>query len=86
MVDVCTEPSRSAKKGCVWQPPQFLLPGKELRLNRISHPDWMKLCVELDYALTQNTKILSTTYVYKQDLALNNLQELICLKIPVNQL
>ena len=30
-IDVCTEPSRSEKKSCVWQLTQFLLPGKEFR-------------------------------------------------------
>ena len=49
------------EKGCVWQLPQFLLSGKEVRWNRISHPDWVKLYVELNYAPNQNTKIPSAT-------------------------
>ena len=28
-------------------------------MNRISHPEWVKLCVELNYAPNQNTKIPS---------------------------
>ena len=27
-------------------------------MNRISHPDWVKLCVELNYVPNQNTKFL----------------------------
>ena len=42
-------------KNCVWQLTQFLLPGKEIRLNRISHPDWVKLCVELICTPNQNS-------------------------------
>ena len=30
-------------------------------LNRISHPDWGKLCIELNYAPNKNTKIPSAT-------------------------
>ena len=26
--------------------PQFVLPGKVIGMNRISHPDWLKLCVD----------------------------------------
>ena len=37
--------------------PQFVL-------NRISHPDWVKLCIELNYALNQNTKIHSATSLF----------------------
>ena len=37
---------------------------KETRMNRISHPDWVKLCVELNYAPNQNTKISSATPCY----------------------
>ena len=32
-------------------------------LNRISHPDWVKLCVELNCAPNQNTKFPSVTRV-----------------------
>ena len=41
---------------------QLLLPRKVVRLNRISHPDWVKLCVKLNYAPNQNTKIPSATF------------------------
>ena len=30
-------------------------------MNMISHPHWVKLCVELNYAPNQNTKIPSST-------------------------
>ena len=30
-------------------------------MNRICHPDWVKLCVELNYVPNKNTKILSAT-------------------------
>ena len=44
-VDVCTERSRSAKRGeCLTASP-ISAARKEVRLNRISHPDWAKLCV-----------------------------------------
>ena len=69
--DVCTELSRSVKRGCVWQLPQFLLPGKESRVNRISHPEWVKLYVELNYAPNQNTKIPSATYVSNVSIWIN---------------
>ena len=49
------------KKSCVWQLPQFLLPGKDIGMIRMSHPEWVKLCVELNYVPNQNTKIPSAT-------------------------
>ena len=30
-------------------------------MNRLSHLDWVKLCVELNYAPNQNTKIPTAT-------------------------
>ena len=45
----------SSQRDCVWQLTQFLLPGKGgSGENRISHPDWVKLCVELNMP-NQNT-------------------------------
>ena len=38
--------------------PQLLLPRKVIRLNPISNPDWVKLCVELNYAPDKNAKSL----------------------------
>ena len=42
--------------------PNFYCPERRSGLNRIRHPDWAKLCVELNYAPNQNTKIPSATY------------------------
>ena len=59
--DVCTERSCSAKES-VWRFfPSLCCPETYCGMNRISHPDWVKLCVELDYAPNQNTKIPSAT-------------------------
>ena len=39
----------SSQRGCVWQLNQFLVARKERPgLNRIVHPDWVKLSVELN--------------------------------------
>ena len=35
--------------------PQFLLPGKMVGMNRLSHPDWVKICVDPN-APNKNTK------------------------------
>ena len=35
-------------------------------MNRISHPDWVKLCVESNYTLNQNTKIPSASYIMEE--------------------
>ena len=60
--NVCIGRRRSAKK-TVWQFTQFLLPGKEVRKDRIGHPDWAKLCVELNCVPNENMKFASTTQV-----------------------
>ena len=65
-IDVWTEPSRSAKKAVFGSFPNFCCPEKRSGLNRISHPDWVKLCVELNYAPNKNTKIPSATVQYMQ--------------------
>ena len=46
----------SSQRECVWQLTRFV--GRKWRsgLNRISHPDWVKLSVELNCAPNQNTK------------------------------
>ena len=44
-----------SQRECVWQLTQFLLPGKRLSLNRIGHPYWVKLCIELNCVPNQNT-------------------------------
>ena len=62
--DVCTEPSRSAKRGVFGSFPNFCCPERRSGMNRISHPDWVKLYVELNYAPNQNTKIPSATDIF----------------------
>ena len=46
----------SSQRECVWQLTRF--GGRKWRsgVNRISHPDWLKLSVELNCAPNQNTK------------------------------
>ena len=46
----------SSQRECVWQLTRF--GGRKWRsgLNRISHPDWVKLSVKLNCAPNQNTK------------------------------
>ena len=41
--------------------PNFSCPERRSGMNRISHPDWVKLCVELSYAPNQNTNFPSAT-------------------------
>ena len=45
--------------------PQFVLPGKMIRENRISHPDWVKICVypngRIKLCTKQKYEILSAT-------------------------
>ena len=43
--------------------PNFCCLERSSGLNRISHPDWVKLCVELSYAPNQNTKSPSATEI-----------------------
>ena len=49
--------SRQMGQGCFGSFPNFCYPERRSGRNRISHPDWVKLCVELNYAPNQNTKI-----------------------------
>ena len=53
----------SSQRGCVWQLTRF--GGRKWRsgLNRISHPDWVKLSVELNCAPNQNTKFSSSLHM-----------------------
>ena len=46
----------SSQKECVWQLTRFASRKWRPGLNRISHPDWVKLSVELNCAPNQNTK------------------------------
>ena len=41
-------------------------------LNRIGHPDWVKLCVELNCAPIQNTKLSSATVLWEPTIQCNN--------------
>ena len=54
----------SSQRGCVWQLTQF--GGWKWRsgLNRISHPDWVKLSVELNCAPNQNTKFFPSLHIF----------------------
>ena len=59
--DVCTERSCSAKEN-VWRLfTSLCCPERCSGVNRLSHPDWVKLCVELNYAPNQNAKVPSAT-------------------------
>ena len=59
--DVYTGQRCSAKETMFCSLPNFCCSGKRSGLNRIGHPDWVKLCVELNYAPKQNTKFSSAT-------------------------
>ena len=61
--DVCTGRRCSAKETVFGSFPNFCYPERSPGLNRINHPDWVKLCVELHYAPNQNTKISSATHI-----------------------
>ena len=54
----------SSQRDCVWQLTRF--GGRKWRsgLNRISHPDWVKLSVELNCAPNQNTKFFLSLHKY----------------------
>ena len=49
-------PSEMSALGGVWQLTQFAAWKRRSGLNRIGHPDWVKLSVELNCAPNQNTK------------------------------
>ena len=53
--DVCTGRRCSAKETVFGSLPNFCCPGKRYGFNRIGHPDWVKLCVQLNCAPNQNT-------------------------------
>ena len=59
--DVCTGRRCSAKESVFGSLPNFCCPEMRSGLNRIGHPDWVKLCVELNCVPNQNTKFPSTT-------------------------
>ena len=50
-----------SQRECLTVSPNYCCPERWFGLNRISHPDWVKLCVELNYAPNKNTKIPSAT-------------------------
>ena len=62
--DVCTGQHCSAKESVFGSLPNFCCSEGRSGMNRISHPDWAKLCVELNCAPNQNTKFPSTTTLY----------------------
>ena len=64
--DVCTGRRCSAKESVFGSLPNFCCPGKRSGMNRISHPNWVKLCVDLNCTPNQNTKFPSTTTEKRQ--------------------
>ena len=52
--------SASPARDCVWQLTRFGCRKWRSGLNRISHPDWVKLSVELNCAPNQNTKFFAS--------------------------
>ena len=62
--DVCTGRRCPAKETVFGSLPNFCCPGKEILRNRIGHPDWVKLCVELNCAPNQNTFCYTVMWVY----------------------
>ena len=50
----------SSQRDCVWQLTRFASWKWKSGLNRISHPDWVKLSVELNLRAKQNTKFPSS--------------------------
>ena len=57
--DVCTGRRPPAKETGFGSLPDFLTGNERSGLNRIGHPDWVKLSVELNCAPNQNTKFSS---------------------------
>ena len=58
-----------------------MLPGKEVRENRIGNPDWVKLCVELNYTPNQTTIIPSATDVHEFTVIVIWDNQIVCVKI-----
>ena len=58
----------SSQRDCVWQLIRFASRKWRSRLNRISHPDWVKLSVELNCVPNQNTKFFSSLHLYEHHL------------------
>ena len=69
MVDVCTEWSCSAKM-CLMVFPNYCCPERWFGLNWISHPDWVKLCIELNYKPNQNYENFFCYRFFKQNWAM----------------
>ena len=55
LCDVCTGRRCSAKESVFGSLLNFFCLEKRSGMNRIGHPDWVKLCVELSCAPNQNT-------------------------------
>ena len=53
--DVCTGRRCSAKEIVFGSLPNFCCLKKRSGMNRICHPNWVKLCIELNCAPNQNT-------------------------------
>ena len=54
----------SSQRDWVWQLTRFADRKRRSGVNRISHPDWMKLSVELNCAPNQNTKFFSSLQIH----------------------
>ena len=68
-LDVCTGRCCSAKETVFGSLPNFCCPEKRSGMNRIGHPDWVKLCVELNCAPNQNAFCYKLLYSLKGHLA-----------------
>ena len=60
----------SSQKEWVWQLTQFLAGNERSGLNRIGHPDWVKLSVELNCTPNQNTKFSLPLHIHKYNRSL----------------
>ena len=58
--DVCTGRRCSAKESVFGSFPNFCCPERRWGFCRISHPGWVKLCVELSYAPNKNSFCYNT--------------------------
>ena len=56
----------SSQREWVWQLTQFAARKRRSGVNRIGHPDWVKLSVELNCAPNQNTKFSLPLQMHKK--------------------
>ena len=65
----------SSQKKWVWLLTRFASRKWRSRLNRISHPDWVKLSVEINWAPNQNTRFSSSLH-WEKILTLYDIEKL----------